>query len=306
MKPPIATLRVAGHIIAIHIDDLINVGVTYKECLDNIEASINLLQSLGFVIHFHKSILTPSKNITFLGFQINSDSMTVKLTEKKKVTLLQDCIDLLECRTGTIRYIAKVLGLITSSLPGVKYGGAHYRRLEYDKIIALRKHHGSFDAKMTISTEAVYDLKWWCKNIPTSYNDTSKTTPRLTVKTDACLTGWGAVFNGGKPGNQFTQRDQSMHINSLELLAAKSGLKAFIKTHNVHVKLLSDNSTTVHGISRMGSSKSISCNAIICEIWEWAEKYNIWITAALILGRQNVEADKEPGRKNEKDRMDAK
>ena len=56
----------------------------------------------------------------------------------------------------------------------------------------------------------------------------------------------------------------------------------------------------------MGSSKSVSCNAIICEIWEWAEKYNIWITAALILGRQNVEADKEPGRKNEKDRMDAK
>ena len=88
MKPPIAILRVAGHIIAIYIDDLINVGLTYKECLDNIEASINLLQSL------------------------------------------------------------------------VKYSGAHYRRLEYDKVIALKKHQGSFDAKMTISTEAVCDLKW--------------------------------------------------------------------------------------------------------------------------------------------------
>ena len=302
MKPPIATLKVAGHIIAIYIDDLINVGLTYKECLDNIEASINLLQSLGFVIHFHKSILTPSKNITFLGFQINSDSMTVKLTGEKKVTLLQSCKDLLECRAGTIRHIAKVLGLITSSLPGVKYGGAHYRRLEYDKIIALRKHHGSFDAKMTISTEAVYGLKWWCKNIPTSYNDISKTTPRLTVKTDACLTGWGAVFNGAKTGGQFTQREQSMQINSSELLAAKFGLKTFIKTHNVHVKLLSDNSTTVHGINRMGSSKSVSCNAIICEIWEWAEKHNIWITTAHIPGKQNVEVDKESIRKNEKDK----
>ena len=302
MKPPIATLRVAGHIIAIYIDDLINVGLTYKECLHNIETSINLLQSLGFVIHFHISILTPSKNITLLGFQINSDSMTVKLTEEKKVTLFQSCKDLLEYRTGTIRHIAKVLGLITSSLPGVKYGGAHYRGLEYDKIIALRKHHGSSDAKMTISTEAVYDLKWWCKNIPTSYNDIPKTTPRLTVKTDACLTRWGAVFNRAKTGGQFTQRERSMHINSLELLAANFGLKTFIKTHNVHVKILSDNSTSVHGINRIGSSKSVSCNAIICEIWEWAEKHNVWITAAHIPGKQNVEADKESRRKNEKDK----
>ena len=116
-EPPTATLRVADHIIAINTDDLINVGLTYKECLDNIEASINLLQSLGFVIHFHKSILIPSQNITFLGFHINSDSMTVKLTEEKKVTLLQSCKDLFECRAGTIRHIAKVLGLITSSLP---------------------------------------------------------------------------------------------------------------------------------------------------------------------------------------------
>ena len=86
-----------------------------------------------------------------------------------------------------------------------------------------------------------------------------------------------------------------MHINSLELLAAKFGLKTFIKRHNVHVKLLS---TTVHGINRMGSSKSVSCNAIF-EIWEWAEKHNIWITVAHIPGKQTVEAEKESARKNE-------
>ena len=93
-----------------------------------------------------------------------------------------------------------------------------------------------------------------------------------------------------------------MHINSLELLAANFGLKTFIKTHNVHVKLLSDNSTSVHGINRIGSSKSVSCNAIVCEIWEWAEKHNVWITAAHIPDKQNVEADKESRRKNEKDK----
>ena len=93
-----------------------------------------------------------------------------------------------------------------------------------------------------------------------------------------------------------------MQTNSLELLAAKFRLNTFIKTHNVHVKLLSDNSTTVHGINRMGSSRSVSCNAIIFEIWEWVEKHNIWITAAHTSGKQNVEAGKESRRKNEKDK----
>ena len=42
-KPPIATLRVDGHIISIHIDDLINVGFTFGECVDNVIASVKLL-----------------------------------------------------------------------------------------------------------------------------------------------------------------------------------------------------------------------------------------------------------------------
>ena len=51
MKPPIATLRLGGHIIATYIDDLINVGLTFDECVKNVIASIKLLNSLGFVIH---------------------------------------------------------------------------------------------------------------------------------------------------------------------------------------------------------------------------------------------------------------
>ena len=51
MEPPVATLRSDGHIIAIYIDDLINVGLTFYECVENVITSIKLLNLLGFTIH---------------------------------------------------------------------------------------------------------------------------------------------------------------------------------------------------------------------------------------------------------------
>ena len=67
-KPLIATLRLDGHIIAIYIDDLVNVGLTFDECIENVITSTKLLNSLGFIIHPDKSIFLPKQ----VGFNINS------------------------------------------------------------------------------------------------------------------------------------------------------------------------------------------------------------------------------------------
>ena len=44
---------------------------------------------------------------------------------------------------------------------------------------------------MTLSERACSDLQWWCTNIPNSYNEITKGTHSLTIKTDAYETGWG-------------------------------------------------------------------------------------------------------------------
>ena len=75
MKPPKATLRLDGHIIAIYIDDLINVRLTFDECVENVITSVKLLNSLGFIMHPDKSIFLPEQEITFLGFNIISQKM---------------------------------------------------------------------------------------------------------------------------------------------------------------------------------------------------------------------------------------
>ena len=72
-----------GNVISAYIDDIFNLGMTYQECQQNIANSINLLDSLGFILHPDKSKFIPSKEVTCLRFIINSETMRVKLTSEK-------------------------------------------------------------------------------------------------------------------------------------------------------------------------------------------------------------------------------
>ena len=103
------------------------------ERFENVITSIKLLDSLGFVIHPNRSIFLPKQEITFFGFNINSQKMEITLTDTSKETLKACCGELLHKNNQTIRYVAKVIDLMTSSLPWVKYGAAHYKYLEEDR-----------------------------------------------------------------------------------------------------------------------------------------------------------------------------
>ena len=66
-----------------HIDDSLLLGYHHEARKNNIVHSTNLLQQFGFVIHPEKSVLHPVQAIEFLGFVINSLSMTVRLIPRK-------------------------------------------------------------------------------------------------------------------------------------------------------------------------------------------------------------------------------
>ena len=59
MNPPVVSMRINGYIVAIYIDDLINIGLKFQECFDNIMASTELLDSLDFIIDLSKSFFIP-------------------------------------------------------------------------------------------------------------------------------------------------------------------------------------------------------------------------------------------------------
>ena len=286
LKPIYSYLHSIGHISMGHIDDSFLVGYTHSACQQNVNDTVDAFTKLGFVVH-------PLKEI--LGFVINSIDMTIRLPISKAEHVKSSCMSLFGASVFTIRELAHVIGLLVSSFPGVQFGRLHYRHLELDKVEALKISKGNYDAKAMLSQESYTELKWWIDNIMSAFCPIRYKHPDLTLTTDASTRSWGAVTSDNRTGGLWNLQEQQHHINYLELKAVLLGLQSLCSdVLNKHIRILSDNTTTVAYINAMGGIRSNKCNEIASEIWAWCSaRQNVWISAAHIPGSVNVDADKE-------------
>ena len=81
LKPPFSCLREQGHSSVIYVDGSLLAGDTYKDCLDNVHETKLLLEGLCFHIYSKKSVFLPTQVITFVGFEINTVTMTISLVD---------------------------------------------------------------------------------------------------------------------------------------------------------------------------------------------------------------------------------
>ena len=294
LKPVYAQLREQGHVSTAFLDDSLLVADSELSCVKNIQATVQLLRSLGFIIHPEKSVLVPSQTIQYLGVVINSSTMTVTLTDERKASLVAACAQVLKAGKVTIRDLAKVIGKIVASFPAVRFGPLHYRHLEDCKKAALREAKGDYDSHTSLTPPARDELKWWLDNTPDSHNEIVTSDPEITIKSDASGTSWGCECERVRSGGNWLPVETQFHINYLELLAAFIALKCFEKkVSGKHVRLMLDNTNAISWINKMGTSRSESGNQLTFAVWEWCRERGIWLSAAHIPGVLNTEADEE-------------
>ena len=185
MKPVYASLRMLGHTNSGYIDDSLLLEETFSECEKNVEDTVNLMTNVGFIIHEKKSILIPTKKITFLGNDIDSEKMIVTLPLSKVENIVEACADLYKKFRVRIRDVAKVLGLMVSTFSAVEYAPLYYRCLEKGKIDALKCCKGDYESIMFISDDMKKDLKWWIDNLQYQKRHISHGNPDIIITTDA-------------------------------------------------------------------------------------------------------------------------
>ena len=95
MKVPVTLLRRLNIRLIIYLDDILIMGSSEEEILMARDTVIYLLQALGFVINWAKSVLEPAQEMEFLGIVINSKEMSMLLTEEKISQLTKLCEDTL-------------------------------------------------------------------------------------------------------------------------------------------------------------------------------------------------------------------
>lgn len=276
-----------------YLDDFLLIGSSYSECQKNVDDTKNLLQKLGFVINFEKSQLVPSKTCKFLGFNFDTENMTLTLPDDKRCRIKTKAHKYLRKKTCTIRQFAEFLGLLTSACPAVRYGWVHTKLFEREKYLALQKNQDNYNKRMTLSENLKPDLVWWRDNIDSAYAPFRNNNYCTEIFSDSSLTGWGASCGSEVANGHWKTSELSLHINTLELKAAFYGLKIFASDLNHRDILLRiDNTTAIAYINRMGGVQFPHLNNIARDIWEWCEKRNLFIFASYIKSADNKVADR--------------
>ena len=127
MKPFLAYLGKLGICLVMFLDDMLVICKFYDELLKQASIITQLLMYLGFVININKSILKPTKNLEFLGMNLNSETMLMSLSHRKVQKIIESCATMHGSLTA--RKLASFTGMLVAALPAVKIGTMYYRSL---------------------------------------------------------------------------------------------------------------------------------------------------------------------------------
>ena len=280
-KPPLAVLKLEGIITAIYIDDLIIIGETYEECLTGSIKTIKMFLPFRSLIHPDKFANTknnlPRVHI-FLSKPLcekrrNTDqkktphldtfhavNMLLSVTDHKKGKLQKSYNSFLEKGCLKIRELATLIGTLTATFPGKKLGPQYDRGLNKCKTYALKKSIDNSECSVTLSKDALLDLKWWRYNIITPPKSLQYPPISKVIYTDASNVGWGASCEGMSTGGPWLLDEKQWHTNALELKAILLTLKYFIKEEKIHIEVFSDSATAIDNINKIGNSYSDICH----------------------------------------------
>ena len=267
-KAPSAILRMQGYTVAIYIDDIIAIDQRFVECLLTVVETINLFQKLGFLIHPDKSKFLPAKRVEYLGCILDSEKMITYLSDQKKQKIYEKCCIISTKPKLTIREFASFIGTLTSSFLGNQFGPLYYRTMLKLKDKSLKYNKGNFNAVIKLPEDALYEIAWWKKNILKAFKPIRYPKISIIIYADASLEGWGASMGNLSTGGAWLPDEKLMHNNVLELKAILLALKSFVKTSHKHIKIMSDNTTAIYCINKMGTSHLMECYHEVLKIWE--------------------------------------
>ena len=88
----------------------------------------------------------------------------------------------------------------------------------------------------------------------------------ITIYTDVSHEGWGASMGDVSTSGVWLPDEKMMLINVLELKVLLLALKSFVKASYKHIKIMSDNATTIHCINEMEVSHSMQCHHQVLKV----------------------------------------
>lgn len=288
MKPVLAELRSRGYESISFLDDALLLASSKPLCSKNIKETQKLFIKLGLEVNILKSQLSPSHQVRYLGFFLNSNSMTIILPKEKQQQLKQKCENIMVSKPS-IHDVAVLIGKLVAASFAINYSPLYIKQLEMEKCKALIKAKGNYDTVMVLSEEAQQDIKWWISTLNQNIVYRRLAVPfSMTMITDASKTGWGASYEGNKAKGSWSVYQKSLHINTLELLAVYYAILSLVKESDIKILLRIDNTTAISYVNRYGGCRTTQCHSIAKLIWQLCESKSILLHATYVNTKENI------------------
>lgn len=276
--------------VVVYLDDFFIKADTFSDCMAALNVTISLLRKLGFSINWNK-VVDPATTITFLGIEINSLAMCLRLPDEKIIQIREELARFQGMKRASKKQLQSLAGKL-NFCASVVLGGRVFSRRIIDTINRLKADNH----KVRLSGNIRADISWW-QSFMTSFNGKSMLLdhqPITSVFTDSCDLAAGGIFNG----DWFYLNWEldwplvaKLHINSKEILAVFLAVCRWAPHwRNKRICIQSDNSVTVAAINK-GTSKNPFLMACLRVLFWLSATYNFHIKARFIRGVSNVVAD---------------
>ena len=288
LRPVVAYLRSLDIRLVLYVDDFL---ICAEQALirDHTDLVIHTLEDLGLHVNFEKSVLSPTKNIKYLGYNINTQSEypVISATKERVYTIKRLLKQLLFKKECSARLLARCAGLCVSTAWVVSPGKLFLRN-----IYNLLKQKETWSDNLKLNEPAILELNWWLENIDRFNAKTVKPNPvTVSFEVDASHLGWGANLGEKLAKGDFDSRLSKASSNYRELTAILNAILTFtVELRHQHVLIFSDNSTAIAYVRNKGGPV-IDLNKVAIKIWEEADRIGLSISCRHLAGRNNITAD---------------
>ena len=173
-------------------------AASFTLALQHASTALDLLEGLGLMVNYQKSILVPATQMEFLGFVVDSLALTFALPRDKIRKVRKEFQHLIDSPLVSVQQLAKLLGHLTSTIQAVFPGAPTLPSLTKRKKNRAYKQSLTYESLTHLSPPAKEELVWWRDNLE-AWNEKALVSgaPDLIIETDASLGGLGGVLQWG-------------------------------------------------------------------------------------------------------------
>ena len=185
------------HNVIHYLDDFFLAAPPHSSlCNEQLQQTISIFQHLGIPLAPEK-VVGPTTCITYLGIEIDSENLELRLPADKFSELLDLVHQWSNKKKCTKRDLLSLIGKLSFASKVVPSGRTFLRRLIDLSTRVSKLHH-----RISLNNSARLDIHWWLTYLPTwngrhkILDSTTSLAPSLHLFTDACQESFGVFFNG--------------------------------------------------------------------------------------------------------------